>query len=159
MDEREEDMGDPASPASCYSAAAQPPEAPDGSSPSRVTPAVADHLIWSHKHRAWWRPQRCGYTTDLLQAGLYTKTEATKLCGPHSGSEARHAASAIAELEQMTLNATALSVLTRRSLEHFRSLVAQAGVTRRAETSEAGSGSEASSTRSRSDAPSLPSLP
>ena len=35
-----------------------------------------DHLIWSNEHHAWWRPEGRGYTSNVLQAGLYTEAEA-----------------------------------------------------------------------------------
>ena len=30
-------------------------------------------LIWSIEHTAWWRPHALGYTTDIFQAGLYSR--------------------------------------------------------------------------------------
>jgi hypothetical protein len=42
-------------------------------------------LIWSGEHRAWWRPNCSGYTTEREMAGLYDLVDAwasTKHCGP-----------------------------------------------------------------------------
>ena len=33
-------------------------------------------LIWSNEHQAWWRAASCGYTIELLGAGLYEPAEA-----------------------------------------------------------------------------------
>lgn len=38
------------------------------------------YLVWSNEHRAWWRPNSAGYTTQLDKAGRYTKNEALKHC-------------------------------------------------------------------------------
>lgn len=41
--------------------------------------------IWSAEHRAWWRPNGNGYTSQPDQAGLYDFADAydaTKHCGP-----------------------------------------------------------------------------
>lgn len=35
-------------------------------------------LIWSASHDAWWRPNECGYTRDLLTAGVYTREHAER---------------------------------------------------------------------------------
>lgn len=35
-------------------------------------------LIWSNKRSCWYRPDSCGYTTDIAQAGIYTKAEAAQ---------------------------------------------------------------------------------
>lgn len=37
------------------------------------------YVIWSHEHRRWWRPNRQGYTSNLSEAGRYTKEEATEI--------------------------------------------------------------------------------
>lgn len=37
-------------------------------------------LIWSIEHSAWWQSERCGYTTELFHAGLYTAAEAKEIC-------------------------------------------------------------------------------
>jgi hypothetical protein len=39
-----------------------------------------DYLIWSHEHKAWWGPGRCGYVTRIRQAGRYSRTAAVELC-------------------------------------------------------------------------------
>lgn len=33
-------------------------------------------LIWSIEHNAWWRPERCGYTMRVAEAGRYPRTTA-----------------------------------------------------------------------------------
>lgn len=33
-------------------------------------------LIWSNKRKSWYRPDSRGYTTDIAEAGIYTKAEA-----------------------------------------------------------------------------------
>lgn len=37
------------------------------------------YLIWSNEHRAWWRPNRCGYTTYVRNAGRYQRDEAIQI--------------------------------------------------------------------------------
>lgn len=36
-------------------------------------------LIWSHEHRAWWAPDRHGYTTERQAAGHYEFDEALEI--------------------------------------------------------------------------------
>lgn len=38
-----------------------------------------NYLIWSNEHRAFWGPVRCGYTTDHVKAGRYTREQATEI--------------------------------------------------------------------------------
>ena len=41
--------------------------------------------IWSGEHHAWWRENRCGYTTHKMEAGIYRFADAydaTAHCGP-----------------------------------------------------------------------------
>jgi hypothetical protein len=40
---------------------------------------VDDWLIWSEEHGSWWRAGRRGYTTSILQAGIYTKVQADRI--------------------------------------------------------------------------------
>jgi hypothetical protein len=37
---------------------------------------MTDYLIWSHQHNAWWRDGGHGYTTQLTDAGRFTRTQA-----------------------------------------------------------------------------------
>jgi hypothetical protein len=38
------------------------------------------YLIWSNEHGAWWRPNSCGYTMEISEAGRYSQTEAIARC-------------------------------------------------------------------------------
>lgn len=38
------------------------------------------YLIWSNEHRAWWRPNGRGYTSDLAAAGRYSREDAMRTC-------------------------------------------------------------------------------
>lgn len=40
-------------------------------------------VIWSHEHRAWWRPARRGYTPVLAEAGRYSFDEAAAITVGH----------------------------------------------------------------------------
>ena len=39
------------------------------------------YFIWSNEHRAWWRPNSCGYTDNLAEAGTYSQIAALIICG------------------------------------------------------------------------------
>lgn len=39
-----------------------------------------DYLIWSNEHNSWWKWHKRGYTTDIDQAGHYTKEAAVEIC-------------------------------------------------------------------------------
>jgi hypothetical protein len=58
---------------------------------SSTTPVepVRDYFVWSMEHNAWWRPNHCGYTADLYQAGLYTKDEADAIVNGTKGRNER----------------------------------------------------------------------
>lgn len=43
------------------------------------------YLIWSNEHRAWWAPNCCGYTTDVVRAGRYERAEAISIAGTARG--------------------------------------------------------------------------
>lgn len=44
-------------------------------------------LVWSNYHRAWWGPERAGYTREVAQAGRYTLAEALDCCRMRSRME------------------------------------------------------------------------
>lgn len=37
-------------------------------------------IVWSNEHRAFWCPDRCGYTGLIEEAGRYTQQEAENIC-------------------------------------------------------------------------------
>jgi hypothetical protein len=37
------------------------------------------YVIWSNYHRAWWRPNSAGYTTDIRGAGRYSRADALSI--------------------------------------------------------------------------------
>lgn len=45
-----------------------------------MTDTTPKYLIWSSYHRAWWRPERSGYTTHLASAGRYYREDALRIC-------------------------------------------------------------------------------
>ena len=56
-----------------------------GGNATRVKLAGKQVRIWSNEHRAWWRPNRSGYTTLRACAGLYSFEDAyaaTRHCDP-----------------------------------------------------------------------------
>jgi hypothetical protein len=38
------------------------------------------YLIWSHKHRGWWRDSARGYTPRLSEAGRFHRETAIQVC-------------------------------------------------------------------------------
>lgn len=40
---------------------------------------MADYLIWSNEHKAWWGPQRSGYVARVEDAGVYNQTAALQI--------------------------------------------------------------------------------
>ena len=36
-------------------------------------------VVWSHKHHAWWAPNRAGYVRSLAYAGVYSEEEAREI--------------------------------------------------------------------------------
>jgi len=38
-------------------------------------------VIWSFEHNAWWGPDRCGYVSDLADAGRYSHAEVDEIVG------------------------------------------------------------------------------
>ncbi len=47
--------------------------------PAPAAPA-AQYLIWSNERRLWWRPNRCGYTIRIEEAGRYSREDALRIC-------------------------------------------------------------------------------
>lgn len=41
---------------------------------------LTTYVIWSHDHDMWWGPNYEGYAANLLNAGVYTETEARDIC-------------------------------------------------------------------------------
>lgn len=41
---------------------------------------MANYVVWSNEHSAWWGPNRAGYYTHLSAAGRYTRDEAIGIC-------------------------------------------------------------------------------
>jgi len=54
---------------------------------ARLREAGGDkYLVWSNEHRAWWRPDRMGYTPLVSEAGTYTREQAIQICvGAYNG--------------------------------------------------------------------------
>lgn len=46
---------------------------------ARLLPPIIRYVIWSFRHRAWWRAHRQGYTEDLSSAGQYEAGEAGQI--------------------------------------------------------------------------------
>lgn len=49
-----------------------------------------DWMIWNGRWSTWWRENKCGYTRDIAEAGLYTKAEADRLCRPEESERPVH---------------------------------------------------------------------
>ncbi len=45
-----------------------------------ATNAPPPYLIWSNEHRLWWRHDSCGYTSNVNDAGWYSREEAIRIC-------------------------------------------------------------------------------
>jgi len=47
-----------------------------------------EYLVWSNEHRAWWAPNRCGYTRLIDRAGRYAREDAISIArGARGGWE------------------------------------------------------------------------
>jgi hypothetical protein len=49
-------------------------------------------VIWSGEHNAYWRPEACGYTSDIKQAGRFMIADANawaRHCGQEKQLEIR----------------------------------------------------------------------
>jgi inosine-uridine nucleoside N-ribohydrolase len=47
----------------------------------------SQYLIWSIEHTAWWRPDEWGYTTQLAEAGTYSRERAAEIVLKARGNE------------------------------------------------------------------------
>lgn len=45
-----------------------------------MTEQETRYWIWSLEHNQWWRWNRCGYVSDIHNAGIYVKAEAEEIC-------------------------------------------------------------------------------
>ncbi|TDD54558.1 hypothetical protein E1286_05035 [Nonomuraea terrae] len=45
---------------------------------------MSTYLVWSNEHRAYWGPNKSGYTTDWLNAGRYGAKDAADCFGARS---------------------------------------------------------------------------
>jgi len=41
---------------------------------------MAEYVVWSNEHMAWWGPNRAGYYTHLSAAGRYSREDALRIC-------------------------------------------------------------------------------
>lgn len=48
-----------------------------------------EYVVWSNEHRAWWAPDRCGYTTHIDRAGRYPRREAIDIASSARGGWSR----------------------------------------------------------------------
>lgn len=46
---------------------------------------LAQYLVWSNEHAAWWGKDRCGYTRIIANAGRYSRAEALSIAGTREG--------------------------------------------------------------------------
>ena len=44
------------------------------------------YFVWSNEHRAWWGPDRRGYTPRISTAGRYRREEAIAICADAFGT-------------------------------------------------------------------------
>lgn len=61
---------------------------------ARAVMAGADagerYVVWSNEHRAWWGPNRCGYTLSIAKAGRYSREEALSIARGRDGWRLGH---------------------------------------------------------------------
>jgi len=51
-----------------------------GFDPTGIKDVWSPYLIWSHEHGAWWGPGGFGYTSNMDEAGRYSREEAIRIC-------------------------------------------------------------------------------
>jgi hypothetical protein len=78
-------------------------------------------LVWSFEHDAWWAANSCGYTTGLLNAGVYSEAEAKEIeagstYGKTRREEARSLASVLDAEAQKGWNSPKVLDLLQRAL-------------------------------------------
>lgn len=86
---------------------------------------VSPYLIWSNEHRAWWAPNRCGYTTDVHAAGRYDRDEAISIASHARGGWERsrnpyEIAIPEADALEQALRPDALAMRRKRQMDRDR---------------------------------------
>ena len=52
---------------------------------------MADYVVWSNEHSAWWGPDSRDYYAKLENAGRYTRDEALRICKGARGGRRHNA--------------------------------------------------------------------
>jgi len=48
-------------------------------------PAPSGYVIWNHERAGWWAPRSHGYVRELMDAGVYAREDALKVCADARG--------------------------------------------------------------------------
>ncbi len=85
-----------------------------------MNPSPKNLYVYSNEHQAFWRPNSCGYTTDILQAGLYTKEEADEICLDLRSHKEGNLSPEVARLESELSASDREKVEIKRDAERYR---------------------------------------